>query len=128
MRGIERLDLTTEQRETLDNLKYEHKQKAIELHAVLQKNRLTIQKMFRDDQINENKIVELTDENSAIKADLAKMMIEMRLAAHSVLTDEQKAELKTYRNDFRGKRFGKGHRGGFGERYRNFGECRRLDW
>lgn len=128
LRSIERLELTTAQREKLDNLRYEHKQKAIELKAAFEQNRLAIQKMFSDDNINENKIVELTEENSAIKADLAMMKIEMRLTAHSILTDEQKAELKSYKNDFRGKRFGKGHRSGFRQMNRNIGECRRLAW
>ena len=88
------LNLTDQQEETLSNLRYDHQMKASELRTKVQQNRLTIQKMFDDDNIDRNEIMKLVDENNSLRGELRKMRVDMRIETNSLLTDEQKAELK----------------------------------
>lgn len=118
------LNLTDQQQEALSNLRYDHQMKASELRAKIQQNRLTIQKMFDDDEINRDAAMKLVDENNSLRGELRKMRVDMRIETNSLLTDEQKAELKDrpgFRNgrcfnDGRGNR----HDRSYGKRGKHF--------
>ena len=51
--GIKKLlKLTAEQEKKFDDLVYQHKQEAVDIHAKIQKNRLELEKMVQDNKID----------------------------------------------------------------------------
>lgn len=113
-RWFEKLDLTEEQQEAIADLRYEHRMQAVELHSKLAQNRLQLEKLFDEDNVDENAAMDIVDENNNIHNQLAKSRMEMRLKINSLLTPEQKEELKD-RPGFGmglGMGFGKGFRQG----------------
>jgi len=118
-RWINQLDLTDEQQETIADLRYEHQMQVVELRSKLQQNRLKLDKLFDDDNIDESEVMSIVDDNNNIHDQLAKSRMEMRIKVNSLLTPEQKAELKD-RPGF-GMGLGQGFHQGRGNRGKGFG-------
>jgi protein CpxP len=124
-RILDRLDLTVEQEDEISDLRYEHQLQATELRSKLIQNRLKLQKLFDEDNVDESAVMNIVEENNSIRNQLSKNRMEMRLKINSILTPEQKEELKDKacfgmgigRNfgDGYGKGFGRGYGQGFGE-------------
>ena len=53
------LDLTDDQQEKFDKIKFEHQEKKIELEAKLKKNQLEIKKLLSSDNFNESDLMNL---------------------------------------------------------------------
>ncbi len=90
--GIKKLlKLTTEQEKKFDDLAYQHKQDAVDIHAKIQKNRLELEKMVDDNNIDEKKLFQLTDENSKLQGNLKNSAVRSWFEIYKILNDEQKA-------------------------------------
>lgn len=111
-RMFEKLNLTEEQQNTIDDFRYEHQMQAVELHSKLEQNRLMLEKLFDEDNVDESAVMNIVDENNDIHNQLAKSRMEMRVKINSLLTPEQKEELKDRPGV--GMGFGKGVRQGRG--------------
>ena len=92
-RRFENLELTTEQKETLETLQYEHRLQAAELHSQLEINRIKMEKLFNEESIDEDELMMLNEENNAIHNKLSEMRVEMRIQMNSLLTAEQKEKI-----------------------------------
>lgn len=90
--GIKKLlKLTAEQEKKFDDLAYQHKQDAVDIHAKIQKNRLELEKMVDDNNIDEKKLFQLTDENSKLQGNLKNSAVRSWFEIYKILNDEQKA-------------------------------------
>ncbi len=85
------LKLTAEQEKKFDDLVYQHKQDAIDIHAKIQKNRLELERMVKDNKIDEKKLFQLTDENSKLQGNLKNSFVKNWFEIYKMLNDEQKA-------------------------------------
>ena len=85
------LKLTAEQEKKFDDLVYQHKQDAIDIHAKIQKNRLELERMVKDNKIDEKKFFLLTDENSKLQGNLKNSFVKNWFEIYKMLNDEQKA-------------------------------------
>lgn len=129
----EDLNLTEVQKQEIGDLRFEHQNLAIELHSKLDQNRLKLEKFFEEDKVNEAAVMDIVEENNKIHNQLAENRIEMRLKMNSILTPEQKAELKDrpgrgmgFGHGFkRGNRDGHGFGRGYGQGY-GYGQGRHL--
>lgn len=122
-RVIDNLNLTSEQEDNINDLRYEHQMQATELHSKLAQNRLKLEKLFDEDNIDQSAVMNIVEENNSIHNQLSKNRMEMRLKIHSILTPEQRDELK----DRPGLGFGRGLGKGLGRGYgygQGFGEGR----
>lgn len=118
-RMLDRLDLTAEQENAISDLRYDHQMQAAELRSKLTQNRIQLQKLFDEDNVDENAVMNIVEENNSIRNQLSKNRMEMRLKINSILTPEQKEELKD-RGCFGmglGRGFGDGYGKGFGRGY-----------
>lgn len=90
--GIKKLlKLTAEQEKKFNDLSYQHKQQAVDIHAKIQKNRLDLEKMVNDNKIDEKKLFQLTDENSKLQGNLKNSAVKNWLEIYKILNDDQKA-------------------------------------
>ncbi|MFA5805931.1 MAG: periplasmic heavy metal sensor [Melioribacteraceae bacterium] len=90
--GIKKLlKLTPEQEKKFNDLVYQHKQEAVDIHAKIQKNRLELEKMVDDNNIDEKKLFQLTDENSKLQGNLKNSAVRSWFEIYKILNDEQKA-------------------------------------
>jgi len=87
----ELLKLTPEQEKKFNDLKYQHQQGVIDIHAKIQKNRLELKKMIDDGKIDEKKVLQLTDDNSKLQGDIKYSATKYWLDVYKMLNDDQKA-------------------------------------
>lgn len=126
LRSFEKLDLTEEQRNQIEDLNYDFRMKAIELNSKKRQNNLAISKLLKESTINENEIFKLNGQNNSINTELSKMRIEKRIKTHKILTPEQREQFGTFPrfrdgNDGYGMgRFGRDSRGFKGEKQYRF--------
>ncbi|MCX6174309.1 MAG: periplasmic heavy metal sensor [Ignavibacteriales bacterium] len=85
------LKLTAEQEKKFDDLTYQHKQDAVDIHAKIQKNRLELERMVKDNKIDEKNLFQLTDENSKLQGNLKSSAVRNWFEIYKLLNDEQKA-------------------------------------
>ncbi len=97
IRALDKLDLTKAQKDAIENLRYDMKTKTIDLRAKMEQNRLQIEKLFEEENIDRDAVMKLVDENSSLRNELHKMRMNRRLEINSLLTAEQKAELQDLR-------------------------------
>jgi Spy/CpxP family protein refolding chaperone len=84
------LKLTAEQEKQFDDITYKQQQAAIDIRAKIEKNRLDLRKMYMDKNIDESKILQLTDNNSSLQADLKRGAVKRWLDIYKILNDDQK--------------------------------------
>ncbi len=87
----ELLKLTPEQEKKFNDLKYQHQQGVIDIRAKIQKNRLELKKMIDDGNIDEKKILQLTDDNSKLQGDIKYSATKHWIDVYKMLNDDQKA-------------------------------------
>ena len=90
------LKLTPEQEKKFDDLRYQHQQSVVDINAKIQKNRLELKKMIDDGNIDEKKILQLTEDNSKLQGDIKYSAIKHWLDVYKILNDEQKSILTKY--------------------------------
>ncbi len=86
----EKLKLTPDQEKQFDDITYKQQQAAIDIRAKIQKNRLDLKKMISDKALDEGKILQITDDNSKLQAELKRGFIKHWLDIYKILNDDQK--------------------------------------
>ena len=122
----ERLNLSEEQLEKMEELREEHFEKQDELREDLADKREELREMYFDNEANENELMSLHREVNQLRIQLTDSRMEHRLAMRNVLSAEQLEECEDLgRFDHRGRRGARvgrrepranrgHHRGGFG--------------
>lgn len=87
---FKKLNLTTEQQKQFGDIMYKQKQQSIDIRADIEKNRLEMQKMIKDNNIDEGKILSLTNDNSKLQAEMRSNKVKSWFAVYKILTPEQK--------------------------------------
>ena len=88
-----RLNLTTEQKENIANLRLTFEEKTLELRTELARDRLKIQKLLLEESPDLARVYDLVDEIAPIQAEIQKKGIEFSLQLKSLLTEEQLEKL-----------------------------------
>ena len=84
------LKLTPDQEKQFDDITYKQQQAAIDLRAKMQKNRLDLKKMISEKTLDESKVLQITDENSKLQAELKRGMVTRWLDIYKILNADQK--------------------------------------
>jgi len=90
----ERLSVTAEQKQKIDDIVFKHKLNLIDLHAALQKAETIMEPLMAADQPDEAKILAQIDRIAQARAELEKANARMLLAIRQVLTPEQWKKLQ----------------------------------
>ena len=94
MMKMQMLELTNEQREKIENSKYELEKKTIQLRADIQLKHLDLQKEMKAENPDRNKLMKLTKDISDIELKTKQLMLDHKLKVHSLLTPEQRKQMK----------------------------------
>ena len=89
-RIVKELNLTELQKEKFTEIHLAQEEIKIDIDAKLKKNRLELKKLLLKGEINEQKIMELTDIGSNLKADLRKSRTKMWFDVYKILNENQK--------------------------------------
>lgn len=89
-RRAEMLDLTDEQREKIEQLRYDSRLDLIDLKAALKKRRLELRRMMRDGDASEKALREAVDAVAKARAEVEFLELKTKIDTRSVLTDEQR--------------------------------------
>ena len=94
---IEKLKLTDDQRQQMDAILLNHREKLIDMRAAVEKSELQLEPLIGGDQPNEAQILAQIDKVAQARAELEKANARFLLALRAKLTPEQWKELKTLR-------------------------------
>jgi len=94
---IDKLKLTDDQRKSMDQILFQHREKLIDLRANVQKAELEMEPLMHEDQPNEGKIVAQIDKIAAARAELEKGNARFLLELRGKLTPEQWKALQELR-------------------------------
>ncbi len=109
---VEKLGLTSDQVAKLKKLHYEHQKAMIGLHSSLKMLELDLANLADAEKLDKNMIRQKVKEISAVKADIALNMVDMKLSAADVLTKEQIGMIKKMKGEAMcGSGMKKGERG-----------------
>lgn len=84
------LNLTDEQEVKIQDIRFTHEEKQIEIKSELDKNRLQIKKLIASGNFSDNQLLNLVDKSGQIQSELEKNRVAMWLDIRNILTDEQK--------------------------------------
>jgi Spy/CpxP family protein refolding chaperone len=84
------LNLTEEQEQQMNTLRYEHQKIVLDKKNEIEKNRLEIRNMMVTNNINPDLLKSLIKKNSDIQAELKQIKIEHWLDVYNLLDDTQK--------------------------------------
>jgi len=109
------LNLTDEQAAKISDLRFAHETLAIDTRSEIQKNKLIVRKMMADNEINQEKLLKITSENSELQGKIKLSRTTMWLEIYNILDDTQKEKwTNTFGQNGNGRNFHKSGRGGFG--------------
>lgn len=98
---IEKLKLTEDQRKTMDQILYQHREKLIDMRASVEKAELGMQPLLQADQPNETQVLAQIDKIAQARAELEKANARFLLAIRAKLTPDQWKQLQADRGDRR---------------------------
>jgi Spy/CpxP family protein refolding chaperone len=110
------LNLTATQRDRLEDVRDQHRRKAIAMRADLEVAMLDMRKLVRADQPDRRAIDAQIDRTSAMRAELQKARMAALLDARAILTPQQREKLRELRGS-RSLMGGVGHRDMPGRRH-----------
>lgn len=84
------LELSPEQEKKFNDINYDHQKEMIDLHTQIQKNRLEFKNLLANKDIDEKKIISLTEDNSKLQSEIKKLTVEKWLTIYKILNDGQK--------------------------------------
>ena len=96
---IEKLKLTDDQREAMDQILLDHRKDLIDKRAAVEKAELDMEPLMQDDQPNESKVLSQIDKVAQARADLEKANARFLLAIRAKLSPDQWKELKAARSE-----------------------------
>lgn len=98
---IEKLKLTEEQRKSMDQILFQHREKLIDMRANVEKAELGMQPLLQADQPNEAQVLAQIDKTAQARAELEKTNARFLLAIRAKLTPEQWKQLQADRAEGR---------------------------
>ncbi len=112
----DQLNLTDQQKESMQNLMLQHQKAMVQTKADLKLAQLELREIMMKTKVDEKAALNQVDKISKIKADIAKAKMQNRLAMRKVLTDEQLAKAVKMHGGPRGfekhmMKFGRGEKG-----------------
>jgi len=96
---VDELKLTDEQRKSMDEIFYQHREKLVDLRGAVEKAELEMEPLMRDDQPNEAKILAQIDKVAQARAELEKANARFLMDLRNKLTPEQWKQVQTIRNN-----------------------------
>jgi hypothetical protein len=96
LRHADEFDLTEEQEESLNKLRKDHEIEKIDLLAALQRAKVEFRYLIRNHNSSEQDVMAAIDEVAKLEGELRKMRYRHMKAAHSVLNDDQRNNLKSF--------------------------------
>lgn len=94
MRRLEMLDLTDGQREEIHSVKTEARKKIIPLRAEIELKELELRDEMATDSPNRNTIMKLAEDINDIELQIKQTRLDEKLKLHSILTPEQRKQVK----------------------------------
>lgn len=110
----EKLNLTKEQKDQIDKFRLDHQREVIDLRASIKKNRLDIEELLKNQNLDEGKIRSLVSKNSELQAKVKESALNMWLKAYKILDEKQKEMWREYTPFLNGERSGLMHNMGPG--------------
>lgn len=111
---MEELKLSDAQQTKINDFRYSHKKEMIETKAEIEKNRLELSKMLLDNNIDENKILGLTEANNTLRSEMNSSRTKMWLNIYKILNNDQQ-KLWAKHKALKGERMHNGFRQGRGK-------------
>jgi Spy/CpxP family protein refolding chaperone len=108
------LKLTDEQRKSMDEIFYHHREKLVDLRGAVQKAELEMEPLMRDDKPNEKQIAEQIDKVAQARAELEKANAHFLFELRGKLTPEQWTQVQAIRTNRQQGQRGWQQRGGQG--------------
>ncbi len=112
------LELTDEQVDQLEELKYEHRLAGIEMRAELEKEKIEMEKLMSDDDFDRDGIYEQAEKVAELEKQLQLSRVEGKLDMMEILTQDQREKLREFKSQKMGM-----HRPGMGGKLNRFGAC-----
>jgi periplasmic protein CpxP/Spy len=109
---VQKLQLTDDQRKTMDQILLDHRAKLIDMRAAVDKAELAMEPLMREDQPNESQILGQIDKVAQARAELEKANARFLLAIRSKLSPDQWKQLQAARAERMTSRWRNGRRGG----------------
>ena len=104
--AADKLELTDQQIDKLEDLGYQHKKEMISKHAAVKEAKLELGELMRKADVSEKAAMGRQEKVLQAKADVAKAKLKHKLAARKVLTEEQ---FEKWSKMKRGKGHSRGH-------------------
>ena len=127
-RLADELNLTEEQKESINNYRYEHQESMIDLRSKIEQNRLEMDKLMDEDELDQSRILELSRTGSELKGQIQESRTRMWLNIYNTLDENQRGIWKERREGlgkFGHRMKGMGRHGGFnGKGYGRMGQNR----
>lgn len=83
------LNLTEQQKEQMQQFRLDHKTYVLDIKHEIQKNRLEIEKLLMADNLDESKLLQLTNQSSDLKAKIKDSKMKMWLDTFKILNPDQ---------------------------------------
>jgi len=99
MAMADKLDLTDAQKDKLEKMRTAFQKERIDKKAEIDKAKIDLRVLRRDDNANENEVMSAIDKVSYLRAELQKMAYRHRKEVQGVLTEEQIDKLKELRKE-----------------------------
>jgi Spy/CpxP family protein refolding chaperone len=87
---LKALNLTADQKKQFEDITSESQKSIIDTKAKIQKNRIDLKTMIGGKPIDEQKILQLVDENSKLQAEMKHSVATRLLSIYKILDDKQK--------------------------------------
>lgn len=100
-RMAEKLELTDEQQEKIDEIRYEADLKKIDIRPSIEKARLELRRQMDKDDIDKNRVLDLTEDIGKWQTEIRKIDIAEKIDIHNILTPEQREKADKLKNRFR---------------------------
>ncbi len=108
MACFEQLDLSDEQEDKIQQLRFTHQSQMIDVRADIKKAQLKKHQEMTKDEPGKDAVMAAVREINSLRGKMAEMMVEHRFAVRDILTEEQLDQLEDCREDRRG--MGRWHR------------------
>ena len=109
------LNLTDQQKQQMDDLRFQHQKVMIQKNAELKEAKLDLQNMMRNVNVDEKAVLAQQKKVSTLKGNIAEERLKQRLAMRKLLTKEQLEMLIKHERNRRG--FGRSRGDGGGPRH-----------
>ena len=87
---LRELNLTKDQQNKINEIRFDHEEKQIESKADLEKNQLRIKKMISSSSFNDSELLNLVEKSGQLKSQLEKERVSMWLDIRKILTEDQR--------------------------------------